>query len=570
MTRTGEAEQLFDRLRKRPESEILEFKEAKQSFKTSEIGRYFSALSNEANLKGVGSAWLLFGVCDDGSICGTSFRQEASTSSKGLQKLKKEIADSANNRITFKDIFELRVEERRVIAFQIPAATRGIPTLWAGAAYAREAESIVPLPMNKIDEIRRQPPFDWSKKTIPGTDLALLDKAAVARARQKLEEQYGERSALVDTLEDAELLDKMGLTLHGKVTNTALLLLGSEDTLPYFESAVPKITWSLYDADGSVRTYEHFTPPLLLRVDDVLAKIRNEKYRLLVNPRSAVPREITEYDPWSLRELVGNAIAHQAYDRGGKINVEEFEDEIVVMNEGGFIPGSIENALSIGYKPPFYRNPFLCEAMLRLGMLDQNSMGIRTVYLNAKSRCMPLPTYDLDDPMRVKVRLFGREINQAYTHILFENEDLPLQTVFELDKAQKGLPLSGSEESCLEREGYVRVDESGNVTLEDPSFDSDKGLPPDAEGHPITPTSSYRRAKKDIEATVLSLLSEGSLSRNDLIDQLRKYPSSQSYFADHGAGRRMYSLLKEMEGQGKVSREGNTRSSRWHLAGTGQ
>lgn len=42
------------RLRSLPsETECVEFKEAKESFDTDEMGCYFSALSNEANLHGL-------------------------------------------------------------------------------------------------------------------------------------------------------------------------------------------------------------------------------------------------------------------------------------------------------------------------------------------------------------------------------------------------------------------------------------------------------------------------------------------------------------------------------------
>ena len=34
------------------ENEIIEFKEAKDSYSFEKLGKYFSALSNEANLKG--------------------------------------------------------------------------------------------------------------------------------------------------------------------------------------------------------------------------------------------------------------------------------------------------------------------------------------------------------------------------------------------------------------------------------------------------------------------------------------------------------------------------------------
>ena len=46
------------------ETEWVEFKEAKSSFSFKELGQYFSALSNEANLKGQPYGWLIFGVSD--------------------------------------------------------------------------------------------------------------------------------------------------------------------------------------------------------------------------------------------------------------------------------------------------------------------------------------------------------------------------------------------------------------------------------------------------------------------------------------------------------------------------
>ena len=44
------------------ENEIVEFKEAKTGYDFTKLGKYFSALSNEANLKGKPHAWLVFGV----------------------------------------------------------------------------------------------------------------------------------------------------------------------------------------------------------------------------------------------------------------------------------------------------------------------------------------------------------------------------------------------------------------------------------------------------------------------------------------------------------------------------
>lgn len=44
------------------ENEIVEFKEAKNNFEFDRLGKYFSALSNEANIKNKSCAWLILGV----------------------------------------------------------------------------------------------------------------------------------------------------------------------------------------------------------------------------------------------------------------------------------------------------------------------------------------------------------------------------------------------------------------------------------------------------------------------------------------------------------------------------
>ncbi len=44
------------------ENEVVEFKQASNDYSTDDIGKYFSALANEANLRGAERGWLVFGV----------------------------------------------------------------------------------------------------------------------------------------------------------------------------------------------------------------------------------------------------------------------------------------------------------------------------------------------------------------------------------------------------------------------------------------------------------------------------------------------------------------------------
>ena len=51
----------FTNLIQHEESEVVEFKKAENNFDFDDLGKYFSALSNEANLRGLDFAWLIFG-----------------------------------------------------------------------------------------------------------------------------------------------------------------------------------------------------------------------------------------------------------------------------------------------------------------------------------------------------------------------------------------------------------------------------------------------------------------------------------------------------------------------------
>jgi len=145
-------EQKLNELLQHSETEVLEFKEAKINYDFNKIGKYFSALSNEANLLGKSEAWLLFGVKNDKTIVGTSYRLDGAS----LHNLKKEVADKTSNRISFKEIYEVQIEHVRVILFEIPSAPKGLPVAWSGHYFGRDNESLDALNLEEIERIRSQ------------------------------------------------------------------------------------------------------------------------------------------------------------------------------------------------------------------------------------------------------------------------------------------------------------------------------------------------------------------------------------------------------------------------------
>ncbi|MBA1336323.1 MAG: Transcriptional regulator [Firmicutes bacterium] len=215
-----ELKQLLDKFRKMPaETEWLEFKEARNQYDFNKLGKYFSALSNEANLKDKRFAWLIFGVKDDSrEIVGTNYRMDRAS----LDNLKYEISQHTTDNITFLEIYELNLSEGRVLMFQIPAAPQGIPVSWDGHYYGRNASSLGPLNIQEIDQIRSQiKKDDWSAKICYGATLEDLDKAAIKKARIEYKKKNPKLADEVDKWDDTIFLDKAKLTINGKITRTA-------------------------------------------------------------------------------------------------------------------------------------------------------------------------------------------------------------------------------------------------------------------------------------------------------------------------------------------------------------
>lgn len=535
------------------EDEVVEFKEARTNYSFKDIGKYFSALGNEANIRGLKEAWLIFGVTNNKEIVGSAYRQDGN-----LQHLKKEIVGGTNERATFMEIYELNMDGHRIVAFQIPPATRGIPTTWNGAAYAREDESTCPLPMDKVDLIRSQIGIDWSKEIVEGATFEDLDPEAVSYARELFIKKQNSSKKSTDMLlkmSDIEMLNKAGILIKGKITNTALILLGKEESSYLFDGFIPRITWTLYNGNGTVKAYEHFDMPLLLAVDKVYSKIRNEKYRYIAGQQTLFPDETYQYEADVVKEVLNNCIAHSNYQLRGKINLEEFEDRLVFINEGNFIPETVEKTLEEGYKPPYYRNTFLCKAMVNLYMIDTNSMGIPMMYQIQKEKCFPLPTYDLSDPNRVKVSLYGKILDKNYTQLLHENSDLDLSTVFLLDKVQKKEVISKESFAQLKKQKLVEGRypniyvsyKVANIVGQQTEYVKNKGL------------------KNDVckQIIINTLDTMGEASAGELKEVLSG--SLSAVLNDKQQSRKVSNILQAMKREGIADVDGVGHAARWYL-----
>ena len=434
------------------ENEVVEFKEVGDSYSVSEIGKYYSALANEANLRGFQKAWLVFGVNNKTRTATTTdFR----THPERLQGTKKQIADGTQPNVTFRNIYELNTPTSgRVLLFEIPAAPRGMPISWNGHYYARAGESLMALGMDKQDEIRQQTlATDWSAQVVPAATMTDLDDAAITKARS----QFIQKHANQFTAEEVNgwpltaFLDKAKLTQNGQITRTALLLLGKPESTYHLSPYPAQMTWKL---KAEEQAYEHFGPPFLLTTTQLYQKIRNIQVRLLPAGQM-IPHEVSKYDQGIVLEALHNCIAHQDYPRNGRIVVTEKPEKLIFENEGSFFDGTPDEYVMGEKTPRRYRNPFLVQAMAELGMIESMGYGIHRMARGQAKRYFPLSDYDLSEASAVRMTIYGGLVDPAYSQLLMQNTELPFTDILALDRVQKRLPIPDETIGHLRRGGLI-------------------------------------------------------------------------------------------------------------------
>ena len=251
------------------------------------------------------------------------------------------------------------------------------------------------------------------------------------------------------------MLSNSGIMLDGKLTRAAIILLGKPVSVFKLRPAVVEVTWTLRDDRQEVVDYEHFTAPFILTVDQILSKIRNLTMRELLGG-TLFPDTMKQYDDYTIREALHNAIAHQDYTLQQRINFVENPGYLYYANGGSFIPGTLQKALATQGPQRHFRNECLCRAMVNFNMIDTVSRGIKKMFNEQRKRHFPMPDYEIDALNKeVGVRLYGNTINDKYTKLLKENETLTLEDCILLDTVQKGHRISEDNVLALLERGLL-------------------------------------------------------------------------------------------------------------------
>ena len=445
---------------------------------------------------------------------------------------------------------------KTVWVFHIPIHQPRRPVLAHNRPWQRVEDSLVRMRTEREQAILNEPLTkieDWSAEICTNATIEDLSGEAILKARENYKNKFPEQVTDVDSWNDTKFLNKAKVTIKGKITRAAIILLGKSEAEHFINPAEAKIRWILKEKDGNEKDYAIFCCPFLLSVDEVYKKIRNLKYRY-IRDNSLFPEEVDQFEPYVIREAINNCIAHQDYSCGGKINVVEKDDELIFTNVGSFIPGTVDNVIREDAPEEMYRNPFLATAMFNLKMVDTIGSGIRRMFTYQRKRFFPMPDYDLSGG-KVKVTITGKVLNLNYARMLAQNPELGLEEIVMLDKVQKRNTLLEEELKLLRRKGLVEG-KKPNIIIS-------------AKVAQITgQKAAYTRSKaftkqQYFDWIIKGIKDHGTLSRTD-IDALLMNRLSDLY-TDKQKKEKINNLISDLRKLGKIKNTGSDFKSEWVL-----
>jgi ATP-dependent DNA helicase RecG len=120
---------------------------------------------------------------------------------------------------------------------------------------------------------------------------------------------------------------------------------------------------------------------------------RNSHVRSVFNQDETRRRDIPDYEPFVVRELLANAFAHRDWAIfGQRIRLHLFTDRLEC-----FSPGRLPNTLNLTRALAgisYYRNPLIAQMLKDYGLVDKLGRGLQKIMRHYTNAQLPLPEFD--------------------------------------------------------------------------------------------------------------------------------------------------------------------------------
>lgn len=427
----------IDRMLGAIEGERLEFKSAKAAFSFDELAKYCCALANE------GGGKILLGVTDrrPREVVGTAaFPQPEDT--------RRSIVEQLHHAV---DVTEIAHPEGRVLVFEPRPRPLGMPVKFKGIYWAREADSLVSMPEERLRRVFDESGHDFSADICAGATPEDLSPDAIEDFRRRWMAKPG--NAAVAELSREQLLRDTELLTDSGLTYAALVLFGTRKALgKYLARSEVVFEYRSSEAPGPAQQREEYREGFFRFYDrlwDVI-NLRNDKQHY---QDGLFILDIPTFAERSVREAILNAVSHRDYRLGGSVFVRQYARRLEVDSPGGFPHGiTVENILD--RQSP--RNRLIAETLARCGLVERAGQGMDRMFEESIRQGKALPDFTGSDDYFVKLTLQGEVLDPRFVRYLEKVSQetgvrFHIHDFLALDRVHRGEPVPSPLRSRLGR-----------------------------------------------------------------------------------------------------------------------
>ncbi|HEX6901788.1 MAG TPA: ATP-binding protein [Thermoanaerobaculia bacterium] len=356
----------IERIVAQGESETVEFKAT-----TGQLPRAGKALCGFLNHRG---GLLIFGVSPGGEITGQIVSDKTLQDIAGLLRSFEPQPSISVERIA------LPGSTRDVIVLEAQTRTDLLPFVFEGRAYERLGTTVSPMPQVRYQELllnRMHTQHRWENQQADGYSLQDLDEEEILRTA-RLGISSG-RMPESSTLEPAEILNRLGLQVDGRILNAAVVTFGRR-LLPAFPQCQLRMARFKGLDKNEFLDHKQVQGCAFQLLDEALLFLRRHlPVAGRVQPGLFERADEPLFPLEALREALVNAFCHRDYSYpGGSVSLAVFDDHLEIWSDGNLPFGTtIEDLKRDHLSRP--RNPLIAQAFFRRGLVEQWGRGTQKI-----------------------------------------------------------------------------------------------------------------------------------------------------------------------------------------------
>ena len=352
------------------ESQTVEYKETWRD-------EYLKWICGFANAQG---GKMYIGINDKGEPVGV----------ENIKKLLEDIPNKVRDKLGI--IVDVdRHTKNKVAYLEITVSPSSFPINYNGEYHYRTGSTKQLLTGAALSEfIMRKTGVRWEDVTVDDISVDDLDDESFKIFRREaLKSMRMTREEL--NVSNAELLDKLHLTVNGKLKRSAVLLFHND---PEFIQTGSFVMIGKFGDDTGIQYQDTIKGSLINAADKVIDLIYLKYLKAKITYEHDVRIETYPFSREAVREAVYNAIAHNCYMFGTPIQIRIEEKAMIISNCCILPDGWTVNTLMEPHNSRPY-NPDIANVFYHAGYIEHWGQGIEKICRCCKQIGADIPTYEL-------------------------------------------------------------------------------------------------------------------------------------------------------------------------------